>query len=92
MRLQNQDLVLRSLNPYAYPYIGLSLVHQDFRPKSGNQEYVDNLRALLQGTNLHKYLDEPEGVRAVLPSYIARCGHSQKSSQRDALLLCCSMT
>ena len=68
---QAQDAVLRSLNPCAYDYIGLSKKMTDFRVEPENRMYVSQLKALRNLTDVKKFVDEPEdvsvGLRVVVP-------------------------
>ena len=59
---QPQDSIIRSLDPLAFNYTGLSLVWLDFRQAGGNQEYIKQLRMLRETTGLHKFLDQPDEV------------------------------
>ena len=58
--------MLRELDPHAQNYTGLSHHYLDFRDSSNNQVYVDQYRLLRNITGLHRYLGEPEQVRARL--------------------------
>ena len=60
--VQPLDAVLQALDPAAYNYTGLSTVWTDFRRPDKNYLYVDQYRKLRTRTDLHKYMDEPEGV------------------------------
>ena len=68
---QWQDSVLRSFNPLAGEFIGLSNRVTNFIIQGGR--YIMQFRTLRNVTDLGKYIDEPNGVSGKLAMPECRC-------------------